>query len=290
MGGIVGFQIVHPLHLDDEAHGGFIPRSLCGDEFLQMFDSPLGGSIGESNDPVMLQGYPLDLHKPPLFRVLPVEIKSRITKRSLSAQDFQVRTEVPLLHPLPEDVVGRLGIHVDQQRLLPPHLLHRHQIEAGLALGIAALHQPDRRPRNEQLPAAAGAFLGFVFGGAVLISGDAAAFLAVNPIATVCVVLLKGMLCGLISGLVYLGFEKINRFISVIAAAIICPIVNTGVFLIGCKLFFMPTITEWAIGLGFKDAGSYMIFGLVGINFLIELGVNIILSPVIVRIINYRKK
>ena len=136
----------------------------------------------------------------------------------------------------------------------------------------------------------AGAFLGFVFGGAVLISGDAAAFLAVNPIGTVCVVLLKGMLCGLCSGLVYLGFEKINRFISVISAAIICPIVNTGVFLIGCKLFFMPTITEWAIGLGFKDAGSYMIFGLVGINFLIELGVNIILSPVIVRIINYRKK
>ena len=48
----------------------------------------------------------------------------------------------------------------------------------------------------------AGALLGFAFGVAVLISGDAAAFLAVNPLATVLVVLVKGICCGFAAGLI----------------------------------------------------------------------------------------
>ena len=40
----------------------------------------------------------------------------------------------------------------------------------------------------------AGAWLGFVFGVVVLLSGDAAAFLVISPIGTILVVLLKGAL------------------------------------------------------------------------------------------------
>ena len=47
----------------------------------------------------------------------------------------------------------------------------------------------------------------------------------------------------------------------------------------------MPTIREWAAGMGFENAGKYMIIGLVGGNFLFELLVNLILSPVILRLI-----
>ena len=39
----------------------------------------------------------------------------------------------------------------------------------------------------------AGACLGFAFGAAVLLSGDAAAFMLVDPLATVLVVLVKGV-------------------------------------------------------------------------------------------------
>ena len=39
----------------------------------------------------------------------------------------------------------------------------------------------------------AGTWLGLAFGAAVLLSGDAAAFLAVDPLGTVLVVLLKGV-------------------------------------------------------------------------------------------------
>ena len=45
-----------------------------------------------------------------------------------------------------------------------------------------------------------GAWLGLAFGITVLISGNAAAFLAVNPGGTVVTVLLKGALAGLLAG------------------------------------------------------------------------------------------
>ena len=136
----------------------------------------------------------------------------------------------------------------------------------------------------------AGAWLGFMFGAAVLLSGDAAAFLAVDPLATVLVVLVKGTACGLVSGLIYTGLKRYNTFLAVVATAIACPLTNTGIFLLGCQLFFLETITEWAVGAGFPSAGNYMIFGLAGINFLIELAVNILLAPVITRLITYAKK
>ena len=135
-----------------------------------------------------------------------------------------------------------------------------------------------------------GAWLGFVFGVAVLLSGDAAAFLAINVPGTIITVLLKGTLCGLISGLVYKLIEKHNRYIAVIAAAIVCPIVNTGVFLLGCGVFFLDTIAEWGAGAGFNNTVAYMFLGLVGGNFIVELIANIILAPIISTIINLNKK
>lgn len=132
-----------------------------------------------------------------------------------------------------------------------------------------------------------GAWLGFVFGIVVLWSGDAAAFLAIDVPGTIITVLAKGAGCGLLAGLAYKAFEKYNRYLAVLVAAIVCPIVNTGIFLLGCSVFFMDTITAWAAG---GDVVKYMIFGLVGANFLFELGFNVVLSPVIVRLLDAAKR
>ena len=132
-----------------------------------------------------------------------------------------------------------------------------------------------------------GGWLGFVFGVVVLISGDAAAFLAVDVFGTVVTVLLKGTLCGLAAGFVYQLFEKKNRYLAVILAAIVCPVVNTGVFLLGCVVFFMDTVTLWANG---GNVVAYMFLGLVGGNFLVELGFNLVLSPAVVRILDVAEK
>ncbi len=136
-----------------------------------------------------------------------------------------------------------------------------------------------------------GAWLGFVFGVVVLISCDAAAFLAVNVPGTIITVLLKGTACGFCAGLVYKAFARFNRYIGVVAAAIVCPLVNTGVFLLGCWLFFFETVSAWAAGMGYgTNVASYMFLGLAGGNFLFELGINMFLSPVIVRLLQIRSK
>lgn len=135
-----------------------------------------------------------------------------------------------------------------------------------------------------------GGWLGLVFGATVLLSGDAAAFLAIDVFGTIATVLLKGMLAGICAGLVYSLLKGKNQYIAVIVAAIVCPIVNTGIFLLGCKVFFMDTINAWAAANGFENAGTYMIVGLVGLNFIFEMLVNIILSPVILRLLAIAKK
>ncbi len=131
------------------------------------------------------------------------------------------------------------------------------------------------------------AWLGFVFGMVVLLNGDAAAFLSVNAIGTVVTVLAKGTLCGLYAGVVYEALKEKNVYVAVFSAAVICPIVNTMVFLGGCYVFFFDTIKAWA---GAGDVMEYMILGLVGANFLFELITNIVLAPAILRILNLRKK
>ncbi len=128
-----------------------------------------------------------------------------------------------------------------------------------------------------------GAWLGFVFGVVVLISGDAAVFLGINAVGTVITVLLKGIACGYLAGLAYKLVAKKNMYAAVVVAALVCPLVNTGIFLCGCGVFFLDTIRVWAGG---ANVAVYAITGLVGFNFLFELGVNIVLSPVIVRILN----
>jgi uncharacterized membrane protein len=128
-----------------------------------------------------------------------------------------------------------------------------------------------------------GGWLGFVFGVFVLISGDAAAFLTVDAFGTIVTVLLKGTLCGLAAGYVYGLLEKKNRLLAVVLAAMVCPVVNTGVFLLGCVVFFMDTVTAWANG---GNVVAYMFLGLVGGNFLVEFGMNLLLSPAVVRLLD----
>ncbi|MBQ9805628.1 MAG: ECF transporter S component [Clostridia bacterium] len=136
----------------------------------------------------------------------------------------------------------------------------------------------------------AGGWLGFVFGLAVLLTGDAAPFLAVNIPGTIITVLAKGTLAGVVPGLVYKALEKKNTAVATVSAAVVSPIVNTGVFLLGCLVFFMDTIKTWAIADYGDDVAAYMFLGLAGINFVIELAINLVLSPTIVYIINIGKK
>lgn len=132
----------------------------------------------------------------------------------------------------------------------------------------------------------AGAWLGVAFGVSVLISGDAAAFMTINPAGTVVTVLLKGMLAGLVAGLIYKALESKNKTVAVVLAGIACPIVNTGIFLAGCYIFFQ----EWLVSVFGTTGFATVVTGLVSVNFAVELGINMVLASVIVRVIDIGKK
>ncbi len=133
----------------------------------------------------------------------------------------------------------------------------------------------------------AGGWLGFTFGFVVLVTGGANLFLAINPAATVAIVLLKGILAGVIAAVGYRLPAGKNKTAAAVLAAILCPLVNTAVFAVGVLTWFLPQIMELG---GVADIGSAVAFvftGMIGMNILFELGVNIVLSPVIVRLIQY---
>ena len=132
-----------------------------------------------------------------------------------------------------------------------------------------------------------GAWFGFVNAVVILLSGDAAPFLTVNAFGTIVTVLAKGVLAGLAAGAVYQFLQRFNKYAAVLAAALVCPVVNTGVFLIGCVIFFWQTIGEWAAGSGAESTFSFAILVLVGTNFLIEVALNIVLAPAIARILGF---
>ena len=132
-----------------------------------------------------------------------------------------------------------------------------------------------------------GAWLGGVFGIAVLLTGDAAPFLALSVHGTIITVMLKGILAGFVSGLVYELLSKKNELVATYIAGILAPITNTGVFIIGCYAFFFDVLKSGAEG---GSTFKYVIVAFIGFNFIIELAVNLIFSSSIARIIKIGKK
>lgn len=133
-----------------------------------------------------------------------------------------------------------------------------------------------------------GAWLGLVFGIVVLLTdGTVPILMAVNAPATIVICLLKGMLAGAAAAAVYKLLESKNNWLAIIAASLVCPIVNTSLLVIGLLLFFYNTLTEWAAG---QNMLSYIIFGMVGLNFIVETVANLLLSTVIDRVIKVVKK
>ena len=123
---------------------------------------------------------------------------------------------------------------------------------------------------------AAGAWLGLVFALAVFLSGDAAFFLGINMAGTIITVTAKGIACGAASGFVYKLLKKKNEKAAAVASSVACPVVNTGVFVVGCLIFFSYDM-------------KYILTAFVGLNFIIELAVNALLSSTIIFLIRRAK-
>ena len=135
-----------------------------------------------------------------------------------------------------------------------------------------------------------GAWLGLIFSIVVLATGGGALFFAFSIPGTIITVLLKGTAAGFASGLVYKLLEKKLGFFAAIFASLACPLVNTGIFLLGSAVFFMPHADAIGEIIGAKQAGFGVFIALALGNFLIEVLMSTVLGPVFVRILKIRKK
>lgn len=139
--------------------------------------------------------------------------------------------------------------------------------------------------------AGAGAYLGSVFGVVVFIAcvagwdmGGNILFTA-RPLVTLILCVVKGALAGLAAGAVYRALAQRSPMAGSILAGIMCPVVNTGIFCLGLAGFYYDTLVAWAGGTALV---YYVITVLVGLNFLLEMAINLVLSSVIVRVVKAR--
>lgn len=140
-----------------------------------------------------------------------------------------------------------------------------------------------------------GAFLGLVLGIVVLCIDPTAqsmmfldgATTVLPMVVTILLCLVKSSLAGFLSGLVAMLLKRSHPKLAVWVAAIVCPTVNSAVFAIFVPIFFYDLITTWV------PAGNnvivYFIFVAVGFNYALELLFNILLSPVVLRVIDVFK-
>ena len=110
--------------------------------------------------------------------------------------------------------------------------------------------------------------------------------LELNPAATVAVCIIKGLAAGLVSGIAAKALGRKNLWLGVIAAAVLAPICNTGIFSIALVTIFRTLASEWAVGAGASSIGAYVLAGIIGVNFVIELIVDVVMAPIILRIIH----
>lgn len=125
-----------------------------------------------------------------------------------------------------------------------------------------------------------GAVLGFFNGLMALLSPSTLAiFMPISPIGTVLACLTKTTLAGLFAGLIFNLLKNKNQIIGLVLAALIVPVVNTGIFVI-CSLIFFKPFLESGVGDVYPNVGAFLVFGVIGWNFIFEIITTVVLSVI----------
>jgi membrane-bound ClpP family serine protease len=82
---------------------------------------------------------------------------------------------------------------------------------------------------------------------------------------------------------------KKNQLVALILASIAVPVINTGLFALGSVIFFQDFLNS-GISERFPNAGAFLIFGVIGFNFLIEVVTTAIVSPTVGMILLKREQ
>ena len=96
-----------------------------------------------------------------------------------------------------------------------------------------------------------------------------------HPVITFLTCVVKIVVAGLVGGMVYNKIK--DKRIAVFVASALVPIINTALFILGA-LIMSDSISVLANGV---DVIYYLVIVCAGVNFLIELGINLLVAPAI---------
>lgn len=137
------------------------------------------------------------------------------------------------------------------------------------------------------LGALGGALLGFACGVVVLIQvimGLAPFYVVIwtmSPVQTIFTCVVKTTVAGFVAGWVFNLLKRKNVHVAIFVASALVPVVNTSLFIVGC-------LTMWDAMVAFgggTDVFAFIIVSLVTFNFFVELGLNLLVSPALYRVI-----
>lgn len=109
-----------------------------------------------------------------------------------------------------------------------------------------------------------------------------------HPVLTFLTCVVKITVAGVVGGLLYSAVQKKNKYVAVFSASAIIPIINTALFIIGA-LLMSDTIGTMAQSNG-VDIIYFLVILCAGVNFLIELAINLLVAPAIHTVVRILEK
>ena len=136
--------------------------------------------------------------------------------------------------------------------------------------------------------AALGAITGLIilFNCGILVAdGFTNVLFATDPVVITLVCVLKTAVAGAVSGWLFKLLAKYNGLAATIVAAGIVPVINSGLFILG-MLLIIPSLRAAGFIAEGANAFAVIVIGFVGLNFVFEFAVNLIVAPALYRVIN----
>lgn len=107
---------------------------------------------------------------------------------------------------------------------------------------------------------------------------------ATDPVIISLVCVVKTAAAGALSALLFKWLIRYNGFAATVVAAGIVPIINSGIFILG-MLCIIPSLENAGFLAEGANAFAVIVIGFVGLNFVFEFALNIIVAPALYRVI-----
>ena len=130
-----------------------------------------------------------------------------------------------------------------------------------------------------------GLFLGIMNAIFVLMAPSTMLFYNISVGGTLLTVLIKSTTAGFVGGLLYMLINRKNNLVATIVTSLSIPLINTGLFVVGCLIFFREFLE--ANSGTFANVYEFLFIGMIGWNFIFEVITSLVLIYPIYRIINF---